>query len=294
VTTKSPKILVIVGPTASGKTSLAKKIAKNFNCELISADSRQIYKEMDIGTAKDKSAEQFLIDIIEPDKQFSVAEFQEMATKKIKEIIARGHLPIIVGGTGLYIDALIYGYILPPIKKESIELRQKLEKLSTEQLIKKLKKIDPESADKIDTKNKRRIFRALEVSILNQRPFSKLKKKTKSPFDFLTIGIDVARKKLYQKIDQRVDEMVKNGLVGEVKSISGKYGKNAYGLNTICYKEIIEYLDGKIGLEEAIQKIKNNTHSYARRQLTWFRKNKDINWIRNFAQTKILIEKFLK
>lgn len=291
---KNNKIIAIIGPTGSGKTSWAKKIANKFSGKVISADSRQIYKGMDIGTAKDKSFPQDLIDILHPNKKFSVAEYQKMATDLINQYFKMKNLPILAGGTGLYLEAVLYGFVLPNLKKESLALREKLEKMSEEQLISMLRKIDPESAKKIDPKNKRRVIRALEVSMLSSQPFSRQKKKLKPKFDALIIGIETDRKTLYAKIDARVDQMVKDGLVEEVRDLLKKYPKDSIALNSIGYKEIIDYLDNKYTLKEAVEKIKTNTHAYIRRQDTWFRRDKNIKWVKTFDEAEELVKNFLK
>jgi len=287
------KIVAIVGPTGSGKTSWAKILAKKFNGKIISADSRQIYRGMDIGTGKDKSFYQDLVDIITPDKTYSVAQFQKDAGKIINQYLAMKALPMIAGGTGLYIDALLYGYVIPNLKEESSALRQNFEKLSDSELINKLKKIDPKSALKIDPKNRRRIIRALEVSELTKRPFSSLQKKRKPKFDSLIIGIKTDRETLYSKIDARIDQMIKDGLVEEVRELVSKYRKDLPAFNTIGYKEIIDYIMDRQTLKDAVVKIKFNTHAYVRRQETWFRRDKNIKWVKSPERAEKLIRKFL-
>lgn len=288
------KVIAIVGPTGSGKTSWVKALAKKFNGRVISADSRQVYQGMDIGTGKDKTFPQGLIDILSPDKTYSVSDFQKMANSLVNEYLALKALPMIAGGTGLYIDALIYGFVLPDLKKESLKLRKKLEKLSASELINRLKEIDPESALKIDPKNKRRLIRALEVGELTKKPFSKQQKKRKPKWETLMIGIDTDRETLYSKIDARIDQMIKDGLVEEVRELLTKYRKDSPAFNTIGYKEIIDYIDGKQSLKEAVQKIKFNTHAYVRRQDTWFRRDKNIKWVKSVEEAENLIEKFIK
>ncbi|KKQ74163.1 MAG: tRNA dimethylallyltransferase [Berkelbacteria bacterium GW2011_GWB1_38_5] len=286
------KIIAIVGPTGSGKTAWAKILAQKFNGKVISADSRQVYIGMDIGTGKDKSFQQDLIDIIYPDKIFSVADYQKKAEELIAKYQAQNILPVIAGGTGLYIESVLYGYVIPDLKKESLKLRQSFEKLKDTELIKKLQQFDSISAKKIDPKNRRRIIRALEVSILTKNPFSKLQKK-KPKYDSLIIGIDVDRETLYSKIDARIEEMVKSGLVEEVRNLLKKYREDLPAMSGIGYKEIIDYLKGRKSLRESIQKIKFNTHAYVRRQMTWFRRDKNIYWVQNINQAEKLIEKFL-
>lgn len=290
---KNKKIVAIVGPTGSGKTNWAKVLAKKFNGKVISADSRQVYRGMDIGTAKDKSFHQDLVDILNPDKTYTVANFQKDANNLINQYLSMKVLPMIAGGTGLYIDALLYGFIIPDLRKESLELRNKLEKLSETKLVEKLKEVDPESALIIDPKNKRRLIRALEVSILTKQPFSKQQKKRKPKFDVLIIGLDIDRETLYSKIDARIDQMIKDGLVEEVRDLYSKYRKDLPTFNTIGYKEIADYINGKDSLKNVVQKIKFNTHAYVRRQETWFRRDKNIKWVKNISQAEKLIKKFL-
>jgi len=287
------KIIAIIGPTGSGKTTWAKILAKKFKGKIISADSRQIYKGMDIGTDKDKTFSQALTDIINPDRPFSVSEYQAQAEKLIDQYLAMKALPMLAGGTGLYLDAVLYGFIIPNLKKESIKLRKKLEKISDIELLQKLQEYDPVSAQKIDPKNRRRIIRALEVSILAKKPFSKLKAK-KPKYNSLIIGIKVDRETLYSKIDARVDQMIKEGLVEEVRELLKKYREDLPALNSIGYKEIIDYLKGRQTLKQAIQKIKFNTHAYVRRQMTWFKRDKKIHWVRSVTQAERLIRKFIK
>lgn len=284
------KVLVIVGPTGAGKTNLAIQIAKKYHGGLISADSRQIYKELDIGTAKSKDGferakvEIFLIDLISPRQSFNVAKYKELAYQKIDELLSQNKLPIIVGGTGFYVEALVKNCTYPP--KADRTVQNKLSKLTEEQLLKKLQEVDPQTALKIDPKNKRRLVRALEVYESTGMPLSKFGKKANvAKYEFLILGIDINREELYQKIDQRVDKMIEDGLVNETKKLYKKYGR-VESLNTIGYKEIIGYLDGNISLEDAVQKIKFNTHAYARRQMTWFRKNKEIVWIKNHKEAE--------
>lgn len=289
-----PKVLAIVGPTGSGKTNWAKTLAQEFNGKLISADSRQVYRGLDIGTAKDKTFPQALIDIMDPGQTFTVAQWQKLANDLINQYLSMKSLPIIVGGTGLYIESVLYGYIIPDLKKESLKVREELEKLSDSELINKLKDFDLDSANLIDPANRRRLIRALEVSMLSSRPFSNQKKKKTPSFKSLIIGIEVERETLYAKIDARVEQMVKEGLVEEVRKLAEKYPSDLPALNTIGYKEIIDYLQSKITLPEALQQIKFHTHDYVRRQETWFRRDKNIKWVKTIEEAKTLVKRFLQ
>ena len=291
---KKPKVIAIVGPTGSGKTEWARKLAVKFNGRVISADSRQIYRGLDIGTGKDKSFKQDLIDIIEPVKKFTVYDYQKLANNLINQYFKMKALPILCGGTGLYLYAVLYGYVFPGIKEESEKLRKKLEKLSENELFERLKGLDPQAAQKIDPKNKRRIIRALEVIILSGSQFSIQQKKLKPKFETLIIGIKTDRETLYSKIDARIDQMIKKGLVEEVRGLLQKYRADLPAFNTIGYKEIIDYLKDRQSLKEAIDKIKTNTHDYVRRQETWFHKNRDIKWVSRYENAEKLVKRFLK
>ena len=288
------KVIAIVGPTGSGKTAWARKLAHKFEGRVISVDSRQIYKGFDIGTNKDKTFVQDLIDVVEPSKNFTLADYQKMANDVINKYLQMKTLPILAGGTGLYLNAILYGYISPELREESLKLREKLEKLSEVEIFNQLQKLDVESAKKIDPKNKRRLIRALEYVMLSQKSFVESQQKQKPKFDSLIIGIKTDRETLYSKIDARVEQMIKNGLVEEVRRLISKNRKDLPVFNTIGYREIIDYIDGRVELKEAIGKIKTNTHDYIRRQDTWFRKNKDIKWVTDYAEAEKLVEKFLK
>ncbi len=297
------KIIAIIGPTAAGKTALAIRLAKKLGGELISVDSRQIYKGMDIGTAKDKSYPQRLIDLISPKTAFNVRRFQNLCRRQIREVLKKKKLPILVGGSGLYFNAVVYNLKIPRIGADE-KLRAKLEKLNTAVLQKKLERLDPEAA-KVASGNKRRIIRALEVISKTGKPFSGQRKTGKPLFDILIIGLKVPREKLNGKIDERIDEQVKAGLIEEIKKLVKKYGKNAYALqNTIAYREFIPYLEGKIDLKEAIAEVKKNSRRFAKRQMTWFstkggsasggKKQPDVRWVDSYSRAEHLTKKFLE
>ena len=294
VKVEKQKVLAIVGPTGSGKTALAKVLAGKFNGKLISADSRQVYRGLDIGTAKDKTYPQDMVDIIDPGQSFSLSDWQKLAQEFIDKYLNAKILPILVGGTGLYIDSVVYGYVIPELNKESMKIRQKLELQTDAELYTQLQKIDPEAAEKIDPRNKRRTIRALEYYLLNEQPFSKFQKKKKPAFKTLMIGLDLPRETLYAKIDARVEQMIKEGLVEEVRKLAEKYPADLPALNTIGYKEIIDYLHGRLTLPQAVSQIKFHTHAYVRRQDTWFRRDKNIKWVKNLDQAEELVKRFLK
>jgi len=279
--------IVIVGATATGKTEIAIKLAKKINGEIISADSRQVYKFLNIGTSKPskkhlKEAPHHLINILEPTEIFSAGSFKKLADKKIPEITGRGHIPIITGGTGLYTKSLTEGLIEA---SGNTAIRKKLtgygKNYGPGYLYKKLLKIDPATAKSIDRKNTVRLIRALEICLSTGRKFSDLKKDTpKSDNNFITFGLALPREEIYKRINERVDSMMKKGLVAETKKLVKKYSsKNAVLNATIGYKEIIGCLNGQYPLERAVELIKQNTRHYAKRQLTWFKKDKNIIWI---------------
>lgn len=285
----SEKLIAIVGPTAVGKTNLSIDLAKRFNGEIISGDSMQVYKGMDIGTAKVKTEEQqgirhHLIDIIHPTEDFSVNQFQEKAIGLIKDINERGSIPILVGGTGLYVQSITHHFQFPKAG-ESADLRAKwqqyLDTYGPQLLYQELLKIDPKSAERLHPNNSRRIIRALEVRELTGESISNHQKDwdKDSPYDLFMIGLTMERAKLYQRINLRVDMMVKEGLIEETENLLQQgVPQHATALQAIGYKEIIEYLQGNITKDAAIEQLKQNTRRFAKRQLTWFRRMKDIRW----------------
>ena len=285
------KVIVIAGPTASGKTSLGVELAKKIDGEVISADSMQIYKDMTIGTAKPTPEEtegvpHYLIDFVSPDERYSVADFKRDAETKIEEIIQKGKVPIVVGGTGLYIDSLVYGIEYAEIEYNEEYRKELMDKAKTEDGLKELYeeacKIDAKAMEKVSCNDKKRIARVLEIYNATGKTKTELelKSREKGPkYDYIVFAIDWPREKLYERINLRVDIMIEQGLVDEVKSILNKYEKFPTAMQGLGYKEVVEYLEGKISYEEMIEKIKLETRHFAKRQLTWFRKNKDIIWI---------------
>lgn len=272
-----------MGPTASGKTNLAIQIAKENNGEIISADSRLVYKGFDIAAAKPtlderQGIEHYLIDIVEPEVDYSVANFVDDAKIAIKKIVAKNKTPIVVGGTGLYFRILLEDFDMPRVEP-NYELRKELEVIDTQELHKMLTELDPVSANKIHFNNKVKIIRALEVCKTLDKPHSEVAGKKEPEYDVEWIGLNPSsRIDLYERVNLRVDEMVKLGLVDETKALLEKHGRINNFINTIGYQEILQYLDGSISLDEALELMKKNTRHYAKRQLTWFRRNPLIEW----------------
>jgi len=295
------KLVAILGPTASGKTNLAIKLAKKYNGEIVSADSRQIYKGMDIGTAKPTQKEQsgvphFMLDIKQPNRPYTVAEYKKDAIKIIRKILKKDRLPILVGGTGLYIKAVVENLNIPKVEANPLlrkKIEQEIKECGLEYVFKKLIKLDPEAAYIVDPKNPRRVVRALEITLLTKKPFSQQRKFGNPLFNVLEIGIAVPKNKLRQRINLRTEQMIKEGLIEEVKSLIKKYGDGQQAFDAIGYREIIKNLKGKITLQEALEKIKTNTWHYAKRQMTWFNKDKKIHWIKDCEEAEKLIKKFL-
>jgi len=309
------KIIVLLGPTASGKTDLGIVLAKKYNGEIVSADSRQVYKHMDIGTGKPvgewkhpssilpseregqyvvEGVAHHVMDIIEPDEDFTLAHFKKMAEEKIEDILARGKLPIIVGGTGLYIWSIVDNLDMPAVVPD-LELRAELEKKSLDEQVQILTDKDPETAKKIDLKNPRRVIRALEVVILTGKSFVKQQTKSKPKYDCLQIGIERDREDLYFRINKRVDTQHVRGLLSEVESlVKQKYDWQLPSMTGIGYKQMGYYLRGEMNLEEATEILKRDTRHYAKRQLTWFKKDKRINWIKEKSEAESLVEEFIK
>lgn len=304
-----PRLIVILGPTASGKTELAIKLAKKFNGEIVNADSRQIYQDMDIGTAKPRIIQNFkskvkrpiiykgiphhLIDIIKPNQIFTLSQYQELAIKIIKDILNRNKTPFLVGGAGLYIQSIVDNLKIPEVPPNK-KVRKQLEKLSDKQLLNKLKKLDLKTFNIIDKNNQRRIIRALEVCLATGRPFSELRRKGKRIFNALQMGINVPKNVLHQRIDRRVKKMMVRGLIQEVKGLNKKYSFALPAMSGIGYKEFKAYFNKQISLGGTIKLIQINTLDYAKKQMTWFKKDKRIHWISNYNESEQLIKRFLK
>ena len=287
-------LLVLLGPTATGKTKLSIDLARSVKAEIISADSMQIYREMDIGTAKAspeirRIIPHHMIDIISPDKKFSVADFQKAVDHIIPLIEKKGHLPMLVGGTGLYIKAVIEGFLLPGMEKD-FQLRDTLKELASEKgrqaVHSKLATVDPELAKKLHPNDLRRVIRGIEIykQTGKSKSYFIKKQKDRAPrYQNIKIGLKRPRQQLYQRINQRVEQMIENGLVEEVKKLRAEYDLSITSLQALGYREINDYLEGKYSLEEAVRLIKRNTRHFAKRQITWFKRDNEINWF-NLAE----------
>jgi len=324
MSTKLLKLIVILGPNASGKTDLSIKLAKKFKGEIVSADSRQVYKGMDIGTGKITKKEMegiphYLLDVASPKRRFTVVQYQKLALKAINKIHKKslsshqnserisgsdGKIPFLVGGTGFYIQTVVDGILIPEVKPDW-KLRKELEKKSTQELFEILKKLDPRRAKTIDKNNRRRLIRALEIVIKTKKPVPPLIKKTPE-FDILMIGIKKSLKELKKLINQRLRKRLRGGMIAEVKKLrkSGLSWKRLeeFGLE---YRFIAQYLQGKIKYEEMIEKIQKESEYFAKRQMTWFKRHpapeqvrcrasKRIKWIKNYQEAEKLVQNFLK
>ena len=280
---KQPKLIAITGPSASGKTKLAIETAKELNGEIISVDSRQIYKELNIGSAKPSIEEQesivhHLLDIVSIKDEFTAADFCDIAKQKINEILSRGKVPVLAGGTGLYFRILLQDFDLPRVAPDK-KLREKLEQKTSEELYSMLKDYDKVSAEKIHFNNKVKIIRALEVCFTLNIPMSQAQKKKENPYCVDWYGLNSENRDfLYNRINLRCEKMIENGLIEEVKNLFDKYGENNILLNTIGYQEFYPYLKCEINVNEAVKILKQNTRRYAKRQISWFKANKDIHW----------------
>lgn len=290
MTEKKP-LVILTGPTAVGKTALSIKLASKIGGEIISADSMQVYRQMDIGSAKIKPEEMggiphHLIDILEPEEEFNVCLFEKLALEAMEQIYERGHIPVVVGGTGFYIQALLYQIDFTEEETDTA-YRDKLWQLGEEKgnhyLHELLRKVDPESAEEIHENNRKRVIRALEFYENCGKPISthnKEQRQKTSAYNSCYFVLTDDRKKLYERIESRVDQMLSKGLVDEVRTLKER-GCNAsmVSMQGLGYKEILEYLDGRCSLLEAVEKIKKETRHFAKRQLTWFRREKDVIWL---------------
>lgn len=284
-------LIILTGPTAVGKTKASIDLAKALNGEIISADSMQVYKYMDIGSAKIRPEEMqgvphHLVDVLEPDEEFHVVRFQQMAKQAMQEIYDKGKVPIVVGGTGFYIQALLYDIDFTESNEDNI-YRSQLEQIAKEQgaqhLHDLLREVDPESADAIHANNVKRVIRALEFYKQTGEKISQhneTERAKESPYDFCYFVLTDQRQHLYDRIDQRVDQMLQEGLVAEVEALKNKgYTKDMVSMQGLGYKEVLDYLNGECTLEEAVYVLKRDTRHFAKRQLTWFRRERDVIWI---------------
>lgn len=304
-----PKLVVVLGPTGAGKTDLSIELAQRFNGEIISADSRQIYKKMNVGTAKVpgrwskhpqtkesvflcKKIPHYLVDFVDPGQDFTLAQFKKMAVERAFEISRRGRLPLLVGGTGLYIHAVVDNLLIPEVSPNK-KLRRSLEQKANEQLVALLQKLDPVTAKAVDPHNQRRLIRALEVCIWTGRPFSEQQKTGAPFFDVLQLGVEVSRPELHRRINQRSEQMMTDGLLEEVRAlVKQRYGWHLPAMSGTGYRQFADYFAGRINIEKAIEILKRDTRRYARRQMTWFRRDKRIQWIKDNNEAFELVERF--
>ena len=309
-------LIVILGPTASGKSELAVKLAKKFNGEIVSADSRQVYRDMDIGTGKvtpdtknssnfstgqvkkkyiftHKGIPHYCINVASPKRRFTVAQYRKLVLKSINKIFKNGKLPILCGGTGFYIQAVVDGIIIPEVKPDW-KLRKKLEKKTAEELFNKLKKLDPKRAKTIEKKNPRRLIRAIEIVMKTKKPIPSLKKQP-LPYPVLMIGIKKEKKKLNNLIERRFLKWLKMGLIKEVKNLR-KFGLSWKKIEEfgIHYRVVAQYLQRKISRKEMIEKSVGEIQNYAKRQITWFKRDKRIYWIKNQKEAEKLVNPIRK
>lgn len=290
-TEKKKPLIILTGPTAVGKTALSVKLAKVINGSIISADSMQVYRGMDIGSAKVTKEEMggikhYLIDVLEPDEEFHVVRFQQMAKEAMAEIYQEGKIPILTGGTGFYIQSVLYNIDFTS-QQEDTAYRERLEQLAKEQgneaLHAMLQEVDPVSAEKIHANNVKRVIRALEFYEKTGMPISEHNEKEaakESPYTFCYFVLNDDRQRLYDRIELRIDQMLEQGLVDEVRKLKEKgYHKEMVSMQGLGYKEILAWLDGEISYEEAVYILKRDTRHFAKRQLTWFRREKDVIWV---------------
>lgn len=312
-----PRIICVVGPTASGKTDVGIAIAKRFDGEVVAADSRTVYRGMNIGTAKPEgervraamSASSLMdlvgppafmvdgvvhwgFDLVEPDQTFTVKDYQSFADKKIDDILRRGKLPVVVGGTGLYIKALVDRPTFSSVPPNA-ELRATFESMTNQELIDALGERDPDALAAIDEDNRVRLIRALEIVMMTGRPLAQERGHEPAKYEALQIGMDVPREQLYERIDARVSTMVASGLVEEVRLLKEQYGCDSPAMTGIGYRQICEFFDGKMKLRDALARVKYDTHHYAKRQETWFKADDRIQWVTTSAQAIALAQGFI-
>lgn len=275
---KKSKVIAIAAPTATGKSKFAVELAHKYDGEVVSADSRLVYKGFEVAVAKPTLEERegiphHVIDVVEPEINYTVANFYDDATKAINDILSRGKLPIIAGGTGLYFRILLEGFDLPRVEPNP-ELREELSALELTELVEILRNLDAKTLENMITPEKRKVVRAIEVCKGLGQPMSKVACQKEVPYEVKWIGINMPREEIYDRVNKRVDIMLKNGLIDETKALLAKHGRIPNFVKTIGYQEILQYLDGEIDLDRAIELIKQHSRNYAKRQLTWFRRNK--------------------
>lgn len=296
------KIIVILGPTGSGKSELAVRLAKNFNGEIISADSRQVYKGMDVGTGKvnkkeTKGIPHYLLDVASPKRKFTVAQYRKLALKAVNKVFGKGKIPILCGGTAFYIQAVVNGIVIPEVKPDW-KLRRELEKKTVKELFVKLKKLDPKRAKTIEKENKRRLIRALEIVIKTKKPVPVLRKRP-LPYSTLMIGIKKEKKELERLIKNRFFNWLEQGFLKEVLRLKNPPAGGGLSWQRIeefgiHYRVAAQYLQRKINDQEFIKKSLIELQNYAKRQMTWWKVNKRIHWIRNKKEAEKLVKKFLE
>lgn len=291
-----PKIVVILGPTASGKSDLAVSLAETFKGEVVSADSRQVYKEMDIGTGKITKKEMrkvphHLLDIASPKKKFTASRYQKEATRAVNKILKKNKLPIICGGTAFYINALVDGLVLPDAPPDW-KFRKSLEKMTNKELLERLKKFDKKRAENIDKENRRRLIRAVEIVEKTKKPVPKTKKKP--PYFPLFLGVEIDRENLNRKIDKRLQGRLREGMIEEVKKLR-KSGVSWQRLESfgLEYKWIAFYLQEKVSYNEAVERLSTDIKKFSKRQMTWWKNDKRINWIKNYKEARLFVKNFL-
>lgn len=292
-----PRIVCIVGPTSSGKTALSLALAKQFQGEIINADARQLYRGFDIGTGKPDTLA--LSDVThhlfdeDPTKQFTVTEWRDKALTCIHQIIGRGHLPIIVGGTGLYVQALVDNFSIPEAPPNE-SLRQELSAQSLHELVEKLHQVDPDALEVVDTQNPRRVMRALEVVLSTGKSYALQRQKGESLVEALQIGIERTREELYERADKAVDAMLERGWMEEVRSLLAQgMTKDTPAMSAIGYRELVGVIEGRVKLEEVVPLIKQYTRNYIKRQITWFKRDERIVWVNGVSEAGLRVEKWM-
>lgn len=311
-------LIAVVGPTASGKTDVGVRLAQAFDGEVLCVDSRTVYKGMDIGTAKVHGTRMWApeaptdihslfsekpfvvegiphwgIDLVEPDAPFTVADFKDYAEKKIADMVSRGKIPVLVGGTGLYFRALLDGLTLTDVEPD-MALRTELDAMATEELAEMLGELDPDAASTIDADNRRRLIRAIEIVRTTGEPLAAQQQKTVTPYDACWIGMDVERDELYRRIDERSAAMIGGGLIDEARRLYEKFGSTSQAMSGIGYRQLAAFFEGRMKLRDAVERIQFDTRHYAKRQLTWFKANPRVHWVTNVKDAITIAREFLE